>query len=503
MLLKRDYIQSLVLATGVIFFVLIYFGSIRTLFSTWRLDWNSHGFLLLPLCFYMFYKSWLKNKDTLVVSFSATGFLVLLGLSLVWLLSKLIFVEYVELVSLPLIFLAMLVALYGWQQSRVFWFPVLLMLLGSPLLGLLIPALQNMTANGTGFFLDIIGLSNMVDGVLILVPAGTFEVDRGCSGLNVLTVGAILSLLYAYINEFKIKDAVILLLLGLVVSVTSNIIRVLIIVIVGNASNMQHSLVHDHVHLGWIVFLIFFGTFIFFTHRYYPVKLDNTDIKSAHGLLNNQSIGVMSDSRLSLGMGLLLITMAVGPGVWWLSSANSSNALIATNPNVSTDGKWKVVEADDISWHPVYITGKGNYEIFKKYINAKDDSVYLDLRYYAHQGPEAEAINSNNSIYNRDSWTRVWHKPFVPKANNSIDVVEEALVRANDGNELLVWRWYAVDGIKTGNLARAKLYNLIGMLTGVPEVTVYIVASKVDQSYKYSRDLLQEFSESINLGVTK
>ena len=270
---KKIYKPSILL---IIFILLVsgaYKDTVQYLVGSWLTNLYSHGLLLFLVCCYLFYVKWSACRENLVFMGSPIGIALLSIVSLIWLAANLTFVRYVELVSLPLILAALLVSLLGWRQSKGLLFPVLLLLLAGPLLGVLVPVLQNITANLTGLLLEITGITSLVDGVLILVPAGTFEVDTSCSGLNVLTVGLILSLVYSYINQYSTRESLLISLLGILVSIMSNVVRVFIIVVVGNNTQMQHPLVEDHMFLGWVVFTLLFGIFLFLVHRLWPPRV--------------------------------------------------------------------------------------------------------------------------------------------------------------------------------------------------------------------------------------
>jgi len=487
------------LALSVFCFFVIYQNSIIKLVQSWKHDWNSHGILLFIVCVYIFYKKWKIHSEKLDIAFSLSGYILLLGLSTVWLFANLTFVEYVELVSLPIILTTIFISLLGWAQSRVFWFPILLMLLSGPLLGLFIPVLQDITAVAAGLALELTGISNIVDGVLIFVPAGTFEVDRGCSGLNVVTVGAILSLLYAYINRFRLKEVVVLLILGLLVSILSNVIRVYIIVVVGNATKMQHSLVHDHGDLGWVVFLIIMGMFLFFVHHYWPVNElhENSDV---YGPLEHKSLD--NNKKIArnylFGTALLILFISIGPLVLLYTDIQPNMVDTAEKPAYKMIGSWQAIEDDDILWKPVYKAGKGDYQHFQTFVNNEQDKVYFEIRYFSLQRVGNEAINATNSVYDQNAWTRVWIKPYSTNNIEALDEVEETLIRGKNNQEMLVWRWYFTNGRKTGNLYRAKLYNLFGVLMGKPEIASYIIATTVSDTYSDSRNELSAFIKAAN-----
>jgi len=489
---KKINNPSCLLAISVFCFFALYHNSINNLVQSWMLDWNSHGVLLFIVCVYIFYQTWKRHSNKLDFSFAVSGYIILLGLSVLWLFANLTFIEYVELVSLPIILATLFISLLGWTQSRVFWFPILLMLLSGPLLSIFVPVLQDITAIASGLALELSGISTLVDGVLILVPAGTFEVDTSCSGLNVVTVGTILSLLYAYINHFRLKEGTVLLMFGMLVSILSNIIRVYIIVIVGNATKMQHALVEDHGYLGWIVFSIVFGIFIFVVSRYWTSKV-NYENNSAHDLLVNKSPDNNTPERNYLSGAILsILIISVGPLLLLFSTMNTNKSYATEKFTSKSNGKWKTFESDNVVWQPVYMSGEGDYKYSQTFINNEQDIVYLDLRYFSRQNVGNEAVNVSNRVYDRNAWTRVWVKLYSSNIEGLAEV-EETLIRGKNNQEMLVWRWYHTNGWNTGSPYKAKVYTLFGVLRGKPEITSYIIATTVKDTYSVGRKRLDEF----------
>ena len=489
---KKLIHPSYFIAISVVCFFVLYYKSIEILVLSWKKSWNSHGILLAIVCSYLFYKIWMKHKNKLDLSFSVSAYILLFALSVLWLFANLTFVEYVELISLPIILVAIFISLLGWHQSRVFWFPILLMLLSGPLLSVLVPVLQDITAVLSGLALEMTGITNLVDGVLILVPAGTFEVDTGCSGLNVVTVGVILSLIYANINHFRLKEAAVLVVVGVLAAIFSNIIRVYIIIIVGNATNMQHALVKEHGDLGWIVFSVVFGVFIYFVHRYWSQN-KRDDVSEKQGVSESASQQNSSSVRNNIIGGMLSIfLLSAGPLLLLFLSVNTNNLNAAEKFSTKLNGIWEAVESKSVLWRPVYRAGKGDYKYSQVFTNDQQEQIYLDLRYFARQSAGDEAINSTNSVYDRASWTRVYIQPYTANIEGH-DVFEETLIRGNNNQEMLVWRWYVTAGVKTGNQFKAKIYNLYAVLTGEPEIATYIVATAVNNTYEHSRKNLEEF----------
>jgi hypothetical protein len=58
----------------------------------------------------------------------------------------------------------------------------------------------------------------------------------------------------------------------------------------------------------------------------------------------------------------------------------------------------------------------------------------------------------------------------------------------------LVWQWYGANGSFVRGNVEAKLTNLVGILSGHPDMTVYILSKEVVKGEEYATEVLTDFA---------
>lgn len=468
--------------------LILYQSSVIRFANLWLEDGYSHGFLLLAVCIYIFYERWTQQKTSVVINSSFTGVLVVAFLSIIWAVATLTFVEKIELIGFMLLFPALLMAIFGWQQSKKFFFPFFLLLFAAPVVELFNDVFRKATALLSGAALEITGLTVFVDGFLIQIPVGLFEVDTGCSGIRVVTVGMILSLLYVYMNRLTVKQSIIVVGLGFVCSFLSNIIRVYMIVVAGHLTRMQHPWIEDHANLGWVVFAVVMAIYYYFLYKFYP-SLQKTASESGSALdAGPIEIRNANSRKVSLGLLACLFAIVSGPAMAYYLSTQGKETIPENYGLPAQLGSLIKKDAIANGWLPEYKYGKGDYFEQALYQDG-NRNVNVHIRRFLQQSPDNEAINVNNRVYQRGVWSEVSSRILSDYNNESLPFsVEETEIHKGATNKMLVWRWYETNARKTGDSRIAKLYNLWGMLNTRQSITVYILAVEKEDNLNLGRE---------------
>ncbi|MCR9278951.1 MAG: exosortase [Pseudomonadaceae bacterium] len=232
-------------------------------------NWNSGqgaygaGWLMVALFAYVIW----EERESLApkgVAFEKTG-LILVGvaLALVWLAQ--------ERGSVTLSCAAAIVAAaagfvtaYGWTAGLRILAPLALLALALPMWSWLREPLQFVAASVVASALSLTGMSVFIQGTFISVPAGTFAVETGCSGLNYLLVSTSLATTAGLLARRSTTKLAGIVLGAAAFAVAINWLRIALIIVVGNATQMQSPLVTDHVTFGWLLFSIAFIPYCLF-----------------------------------------------------------------------------------------------------------------------------------------------------------------------------------------------------------------------------------------------
>lgn len=486
---------NIFLAT-IISVVAIYFTTTQDIFRLWLEDKSnySHGILLVFIAGYIFFKKWKLNHDRLEIEVSYFyAFLLLLSV-ISWLAMRIMFVRTGEHFFFLTTLLMTMVTLLGIKQSRPFFFPFLLLLMTIPVWTVALGTLRLITTVSTAFLLDISGISSARDGYLILISAGTFEVEDACGGLNYQLAGVPIALLYAYMARMSIRTSIFYVISAIIVILLGNIVRVYTVVVIGEYSDMKSPLMNDHLWLGWVVFAIFISIFIWASSKFIPIP-ESSDEDKSDGSENR--VANISTKQFWL----VLMVIAINISAPLLQNAFSLENVREKRFKLDLPvivGQW--VKDDSIQWHtnewhPVY--QKSNANSFALY-KSNGTRLRLDVYYYVFQEQGREAVNVLNRVYDDKTWFAIAGS----KRNTDIEIagsdisVKEVLVRAKDGRRKMVWTWYYTNKKNIANKKRAKFENLLSILKGKPSITVYILSTELKQDEKTTRDILSGYLKS-------
>lgn len=490
-----DRYTPLFIIVGFILLVLTLYRDTGTAFYTlWNSDHNptySHGLLLLPVCITILIFAWYQHASKFRLCINGLTLLALLGvlaISILWLLASIATVLIVQMLALPLLLYLMLVAVLGFGQSRVFIFPLVLFLGAIPVWSILTPNLQWISAIASGWLTTITIHPSVREGMLIYIPAGTFEVEEGCSGLAYFIVAMIIALLFSYVHRHTMTRTVIQLVLAMAVAVVANIIRVYIIILSGELTDMQsYFITEEHVSLGWVIFFIGISLYLWQSQRV-TAGIDKTNNE-----LPEQSPAIVQKRGLSMPLGYLIVLLVF---------AASGPLLLATlQPGQRTNESPVIQLPDEIHgwqgidevypYHPEFI--RGDAEASRVYVDSYlEHTVYMYVNYFHHQRQGYEAISDLNQIADGQRWAVLSSVVIYPSLVDFRDV-EESVIEARDGSTLLIWRWYDVNGYRSSIAWRAKVYNVLGVFAGKPGVRSWVVATELGDSAENARQRLRQF----------
>lgn len=213
----------------------------------------NHCFLVLPIAAYL---AWDRRAALAGVPVRPAPWFALaaLPLGLAWLAAeRLGIMEGRQLAAMALMQLLFL-AVLGWRMYRVLAAPLLYLFFLVPFGAFVTPALQNFTVHFVMSGLDLLGIPNFTDGMLIQIPEGNFYVAEACAGLRFLIASIAFGALYAVLMYRGIWKRLAFIALSTIVPVIANGFRALGIVTLGHALGSAEAAETDHVLYGWIFF---------------------------------------------------------------------------------------------------------------------------------------------------------------------------------------------------------------------------------------------------------
>lgn len=351
-------------------------------------------------------------------------------------------------------------------------------LLALPLWSVLTRPLQLITIAANSTLLRVAGPEAVIRGQSITIPSGTFLVEGSCSGLNYLMVALVLGVTYGHLFLQRWRSRLLVIAAAAVLAMAGNWLRVYGLVLVGHWTEMQSSLMADHVTYGWVIFVVTLGPFFLIARRiedtdrsqredaeqFTPIRVDpKAEASVPHGGAAPQGPGrwalLMPLLATSLGPALyLLFVVLPGP----LPVRDSFSGIQGSEqawPETSVmDDAADLPEGLD--WKPLY-RGYDSVAVTLRRDAVNPDRVVLARRFiYRSQGQGRELVNDLNRMAAPDEVvaTRV-RGPLPPNGRS----VNEVVIRRGE-EWILAWYWFHVAGFDVRSPTVAKLLELLSIV---------------------------------------
>lgn len=225
----------------------------------------THGYLVAAICAWLL---WRANVGKAAQVDTGNGrrllpFLLLAAAGLAWVLVVRAGIGLIEWALLPVILWLVVWAAFGTLTARRNLFPIGFLYFAMPVWGTVNGLFQSGTVLAVRTMLRAVGIPSHFIGNYVQIPAGTFEIAGGCSGLHFVIVALALAALMGEVRGDDWRGRARLLLLALGLAVLTNWIRVFTIIVAGHLTDMRHYLVaQSHYGFGWVLFaaamLVFF-----------------------------------------------------------------------------------------------------------------------------------------------------------------------------------------------------------------------------------------------------
>ncbi len=222
----------------------------------------THGYLVLAISL------WLVVRERRRV-FAATlrpdprALVAIAAMSIVWVYCYGAAIQDPQLLLLPLLLFAALIAALGWPLARTLLFPIGFLYFAMPAWTDINSLLQGLSVQANGFLVAMMGIPAYITSNFIHLPGGVLEIAWGCSGLHFFVVGLALAALYGELARDSLRRRFVWLGLMGLFALVGNWIRIFVIVLAAYETDMKTYLVTvSHYWFGWAVFVVFFFVFL-------------------------------------------------------------------------------------------------------------------------------------------------------------------------------------------------------------------------------------------------
>jgi len=366
----------------------------------------------------------------------------------VWLLAHSVHVEIVQEIMLPLLLWCALLTVFGLRAGRALIFPIGFLYFAVPVWDYLNPFLQSVTTDVVGAWVGASGVPALIQGNIVTIPAGRFEIVSGCAGQSFFVTAGALAALYGHVHFRQPGRRLLLIGAALAVAVGVNWLRVFGVIMTGHLTDMQHYLVRvDHYTFGWVLFVIGLLPLYFLARR----------LENAPQMTRTPVTDVHAPSR-AVPLLAALATMAIAPAAWLALEAAVRPGVPATAIVMpETPGGWQRLEAG-ADWRPAY--QGADTELGARY-EVAGGAVDLWIVYYSTQSQGRELVHYANHIAAPGRWRveRTQRLPTTPSIN-------QAVIVDADGTRRLVRWWFEVAGKPVASGAGAKLAQAAAWLSG-------------------------------------
>lgn len=470
----------------------VYFVTVQSLLDRWYRSGSeySHGPLLIGVIVWLIFR---KRQQLLLAEIRPSYWALLPAIlsSLLWSAGYIAQVNIVQQVALPCVLFFSMTALLGISTGRIIWFPLSLIVFALPVWNVLQPPLQHIATTACAYILSILSIPAHINGNLITLTSGMFQIATGCSGLNLFLAASILGILFAHLNFTARRDQVIVVLLAMLVGIVCNWMRITTIILIAQFSdNIQHPVVQDHDWLGWVWFAVLFAAYLFFVTRL-PFAVKNagptakaTQQRENETTLQYKSVQTLLICMLSVYSGPLLTIYMQNKSRFDIPQMTAPDIVLGYPAQVIIDAK---------AWRPDF---RGASSELHLRLTAKPESIDFHLYFYANQTQGAELVHFDNTITDSKRWHVVGYTK--QEANSPAQRWQDAIVKSSETTQpmLLVRYWYAIAGSNTTSSTEAKILQLRGFFNNRSDAALIAISSScARQDCKDAQQLLDKITE--------
>lgn len=425
-----------------------------------------HGSLLIPVVFGILIKA-LWKSDWRRSQWRSLPIALMLFSSVLLVINTIITVLVVQMSLVFAVLWLGIWAIFGWNRARRLILPFLVGMMAVPVWDFLIVPLQELTVAVTNYFLDVLRRTSYVEGNLVVLRFGSFHVEEGCSGMNFLVAGLMLSGLYAHWYFVGWQSKLLVITVGAFGALFANWIRVFLIVMAGDLSQMQHGLVESHIGFGWIVFGSVMGLLLLIESRVLharspdrsgpPAGVDNHAMRQSNAGKKYRWHGAFM-------LGGLMTTIA-GPAVA-LSVfdiiAGAPSAIVVAWPDKAAGAP--LIDIDSDKYPEPYFVGahvrsKVSYEM-------RSGRASIAIFAYDFRDRQAELVGYPNRWYDPEQW-HVVSQQLIESSQKGYVSGPMVLELRSENQRAVVVTAYLINGLATSNAIMAKVLSAKSYLSGM------------------------------------
>jgi len=430
--------------------LLIWFG-IREFFEilgAWTRfrGFHAHGFLMLAITLHVIWRDRVRLQQLSMMPNWWPGWLMMLVSSSIWLASWAMDFIPGQVLGFFLVLVLGVGVVFGSVGFQLISTRLAILLFTLPVWFPLSPVLQSTATLVVEALLNLFGITAYVDGNLVHLPAGVFEIADGCSGLGFLLASLSFGSYIIIRERLNALAGGFVLLVAVVVALASNWLRIFIIIVCGHYYGMDHSLVREHVMFGWLLYgVILLPTFIWgmsCLERYLSIRAP----------MNEPSFPKLETTYKSAVLGFIVVVglALIKPSFHYWSETNPKQSHAA---EVLLPSDWTQTSDRLTSWSPQFTNL--DYSSLNHYLYGKE-TISIVLAGYYGQPPGSQIVDKVEALV-PPGWRAI-------ESGSSSSSYTQVKIQSNLGDRFIVRYWFDIGGRRAASRVDAKLARPISRL---------------------------------------
>ncbi|GAA4763351.1 exosortase A [Stakelama sediminis] len=454
----------------------------RTVGDMAYIYWNSttfgHCLFILPVVGWLVWQRRTELAQLVPTSWWPGLALVAAG-GFTWLMGSAAGVSLFRHLGLVLMLQGSVVTLLGPHISRALLFPIAYMLFLVPFGDGMEPALQVVTVKMVMSLLHAVGVPAGVDGVLITIPNGYFEVAEACSGAKFVIAMMAFGTLVANVCYVSRRRRAVFLIAALIVPVFANGLRAFGTIYAAHLTSVAAATGFDHIVYGWLFFALVMAAVLAIGWRWFDRDPDARWFDPADFPPPARfRLDLATASGLVLGVAVLFVA-------WSSAIAHRHDTLPAHVTMPDVPGWHRVAMPQQAPWVPNY--PNADHFVIGRYQDASGARVELAVALYDSQRDGKEVVGFGiGPIRENGKWVRVEDEP---------DLDGGSVMRMTWPGPVYrqVATWFRVGNVLTSDPRTVKLATLKAKLLGGRQRAVAILVSAQEEKGRNTRADMARF----------
>ncbi len=381
-----------------------------------------------------------------------------------WFLGEAAGVAFARHLGLVVMLQGAVVAVLGPAVSRGLMFPLAYLIFLVPFGEALEAPLQSLTVTMTMPLLALFGVSASVDGVLITIPNGYFEVAEACSGAKFVIAMIAYATLVANVCYISWARRLAFFAMALIVPVIANGLRAFGTIYAAHLTSVEAATGLDHIVYGWVFFAAVMAAVLAIGWRWFDRDPDAP-------AFDPQQLNVRhyrADTWAVTGVAIAIATAAYALGAAVVARADS----LPTRMVLPDVPGWRRIDLSTTAgWTPHYPSA--DHMLIGRYADAAGHRVDLAVAVFAGQREGRELVAFGQGVLREnDRWVRI--ADAAPIAGGRV-----VRIVAPGPVEREVATWYRLGDVITASDRTVKIETLKAKLLGGPQRGVALHLSAI------------------------